>query len=81
MSCAFTNVLRRIISSFFCGIDSIDIGILSQVSEALGAPFFDRLYCQVESCCKKDALISRFGLLEFINSNALSSDQLNFIIR
>ena len=63
------------------GFDSIDIGIRSQASEALGAPPLILLYCQVDSCCKKEALISRLGRLELMNSRDLSKDQLNFIIK
>ena len=69
------------ISSLIFGLLSREIGIDSQVSDALGVPLLILLYCHVDNYCKKDALISKFGRLEFINSNDLSSDQLNFIIK
>ena len=69
------------ISSLIFGLLSNEIGIDSHVSDALGVPFLILLYCHVDNYCKKDARISRFGLLELINSNDLSSDQLNFIIK
>ena len=69
------------ISSLTFGLDSIEMGIISQVSDARGTPPLNLLYCHVESCCKNEALISRLGRLELINSKDLRRDQLNFIIR
>ena len=57
------------------------IGISSQVSVPLGKPLRILRSYQVWICCKKLALISRFGLRDVTNSSDFISDQLNFMIK
>ena len=78
---ALIKVFLNMISSLILGLLSRVIGIDSQASDGLGVPFLILLYCHVDNCCKKDALISKFGRLELMNSKDFRSDQLNFIIK